>query len=164
MSTGAGSLWIHSTPSALCPHIEWAVGGVLDVPVHFDWDDQPVDRSQRTEYAWSGPAGSAALIASKLATWQRIRFEVTEHASAEHDGERFAFTPDLGLFRGTTGEFGDVMVHEDRLRAALAADAAGTESLQTALARLIGTPWDDELDVFRHAGEGAPVRWLHQVV
>ena len=25
-------------------------------------------------------------------------------------------------------------------------------------------PWDDELESFRHAGEGAPVRWLHQVV
>ncbi|HSO70805.1 MAG TPA: DUF3145 family protein, partial [Arachnia sp.] len=25
-------------------------------------------------------------------------------------------------------------------------------------------PWDEELDVFRHAGEDAPVRWLHQVV
>ena len=25
-------------------------------------------------------------------------------------------------------------------------------------------PWDDELEPFRYAGEGAPVRWLHQVV
>ena len=29
---------------------------------------------------------------------------------------------------------------------------------------LLGKPWDDELETFRHAGEGAPVRWLHQVV
>ena len=24
-----GVLYVHSSPSALCPHIEWAVGGVL---------------------------------------------------------------------------------------------------------------------------------------
>ena len=29
---------------------------------------------------------------------------------------------------------------------------------------LLGTAWDDELEVFRQAGEGADVRWLHQVV
>jgi hypothetical protein len=28
---------------------------------------------------------------------------------------------------------------------------------------LLGQPWDDELEPFRHAGDGAPVRWLHQV-
>ena len=26
-----------------------------------------------------------------------------------------------------------------------------------------GEAWDEELEPFRHAGEGAPVRWLHQV-
>ena len=28
--------------------------------------------------------------------------------------------------------------------------------------KLLGKPWDDELETFRHAGEGAPVRWLHR--
>ena len=32
------------------------------------------------------------------------------------------------------------------------------------LQRLLGAPWDDELEVFRHAGEGAPVRWLTDAV
>ncbi|HZV27785.1 MAG TPA: DUF3145 family protein, partial [Acidothermaceae bacterium] len=32
------------------------------------------------------------------------------------------------------------------------------------LRRLLGEPWDDELEPFRYAGDGAPVRWLHQVV
>jgi hypothetical protein len=27
----------------------------------------------------------------------------------------------------------------------------------------MGGPWDRELEPFRFAGEGAPVRWLHQV-
>ena len=35
-----GILYVHSAPSALCPHIEWAVGGVLGVPVSLDWTPQ----------------------------------------------------------------------------------------------------------------------------
>ena len=31
------------------------------------------------------------------------------------------------------------------------------------LAELLGEPWDAELEVFRYAGEDAPVRWLHRV-
>ncbi|HYI55456.1 MAG TPA: DUF3145 family protein, partial [Microlunatus sp.] len=27
MSTTRGVLYVHAAPSALCPHIEWAVGG-----------------------------------------------------------------------------------------------------------------------------------------
>lgn len=163
MTSGTGVIWIHSTPSALCPHIEWAVGGVLGVPVSFEWTPQPVDRSQRAEYLWKGPAGSAATIASALSRWGRVRFEITEDASGS-EGERYSYTPDLGVFRAATGEFGDIMVHEDRIRAAMAEDANGGEPLRVALDRLMGRPWDDELEVFRHAGDDAPVRWLHKVV
>ncbi|MGO9293967.1 MAG: DUF3145 family protein [Streptosporangiaceae bacterium] len=34
-------------------------------------------------------------------------------------------------------------------------------SLEAELRTLLGQPWDDELEPFRHAGAGAPVRWLH---
>ncbi len=27
----------------------------------------------------------------------------------------------------------------------------------------LGQAWDDELEPFRYAGDGAPVRWLHRV-
>ena len=37
-------------------------------------------------------------------------------------------------------------------------------TLELEVDKLLGKPWDDELETFRHAGEGAPVRWLHQVV
>jgi len=29
------------------------------------------------------------------------------------------------------------------------------------LCLLLGDPWDDELEPFRHAAAGGPVRWLH---
>ena len=34
-------------------------------------------------------------------------------------------------------------------------------SLEAELSLLLGQPWDDELESFRHAGAGAPVRWLN---
>jgi hypothetical protein len=36
--------------------------------------------------------------------------------------------------------------------------------MDQALDGLLGVAWDAELEPFRHAGDGAPVRWLHQVI
>ena len=49
-------------------------------------------------------------------------------------------------------------------RAAVVKAALGETTLLNEIDKLLGKPWDDELETFRHAGEGAPVRWLHQVV
>ena len=40
--------------------------------------------------------------------------------------------------------------------------SGGNDALER-VANLLGSPWDDELESFRHAGDGATVRWLHQV-
>src|SRR6478672_1883261 len=97
-TTTRGVLFVHSAPSALCPHIEWAVGGVVGAPIRVDWTPQPAERaSYRTEYSWTGPTGTAARIASALRGWQRIRFEVTEDATTGTEGERYAYTPALGV-------------------------------------------------------------------
>ena len=63
-----------------------------------------------------------------------------------------------------TGLHGDIMIPEDRLKAAVVKAALGETTLMLEIDKLLGKPWDDELETFRHAGEGAPVRWLHQVV
>ena len=45
---------------------------------------------------------------------------------------------------------------------ATAADGPDPASaLEEELSRLLGQPWDDELEPFRCAADGAPVRWLH---
>ena len=36
-----GVVYVHSTPKALCPHIVWAIEGVLGTRVSVDWTDQP---------------------------------------------------------------------------------------------------------------------------
>jgi hypothetical protein len=165
MSSTRGVLFIHSAPSALCPHIVWAVGGVFGAPVRVDWIPQPAERAcYRMEYSWEGPVGTGARLVSALRGWQRIRFEVTEEATAASEAERYAYTPTLGIFHAVTGLHGDIMVPEDRIKHALAAAALGGKDLVSALHELLGRPWDDELEPFRYAGDGAQVRWLHKVV
>ncbi len=190
-----GVLQVHSAPPALSPHIEWAVAGVLGVPVKLDWVDQPASPGMvRAELDWQGRPGASAAITSALAAWNRVRFEVTEEASPGCDAVRFSHTPSLGTFSAVTSANGDILVPEGRLRAAMtlaAASAPGSParprgiepefaggvdtlrdrhgprhpalggSLEAELALLLGQPWDDELEPFRHAAEGAPVRWLH---
>ena len=100
---------------------------------------------------------------SALRACQRVRFEVTEDATATDEGQRYAYTPELGVFHAMTGPHGDIQVSEHRLRTAMTTAAQGGISLQDALSELLGEPWDAELEVFRYAGEDAPVRWLHRV-
>ena len=160
-----GVVYVHSAPPALCPHVEWAVGGVLGVRVTLDWTPQPAaPGTVRAELSWQADAGTGARLASALRDWMHLRFEVTEEPSAGAEGERWSSTPTLGLFHATTGVHGDILVREDRLRAALA--RAGSDPATDVLAEmqaLLGKAWDDELEPFRYAGDGAPVRWLHRV-
>ena len=117
----------------------------------------------RAELTWQARPGTAGAIASALAGWNRLRFEVTEDSSTGCDGVRHCYTPDLGLFSAVTGANGDIMVSEDRLRSVmmLASRGAAGGSLEDELGRLLGTAWDNELEPFRRAADGAPVRWLN---
>jgi hypothetical protein len=157
-----GVLQVHSAPPALCPHIEWAVAGTVGTAVSMPWVSQPAaPGSLRAELTWKGRPGMAGAITSALAGWNRLRFEVTEEASPGCDAVRYSYTPNLGIFSSTASANGDVLVPEGRLRAALALGANGTSALETELERLLGTAWDNELEPFRRASDGAPVRWLN---
>ena len=139
------------------------IGGVLGVRVSLDWTAQPVAPGMfRAELSWQAAAGTAATLTSALRGWAHLRYEVTEEPSPGVDGERYSVSPGLGVFRATTSANGDVVVPEDRLRAALATTAG--PALSHELDRLLGSAWDDELEPYRTAGDGAPVTWLHQVV
>ena len=159
-----GVVFIHSTPTALCPHIVWALEGVLDTRVSLDWVPQPAaPGSMRTEFSWTGDAGTGAHIASAMRGWDGLRFEVVEEASRGSDGMRWTHTPELGIHQSRISANGDLVVNEDRIRAIVEAHAGDASGLADALDRALGSPWDEELEVYRHAGEGAPPTWLHKV-
>ncbi|MGI5121076.1 DUF3145 domain-containing protein [Marinactinospora thermotolerans] len=157
-----GVLYVHSAPAALCPHVEWAVAGVVGVPVKLDWEAQPAaPGSYRAELNWQGAPGTSGAIASALNGWQRLRFEITEEATPGCDGVRYSYTPTLGVFTAVISASGEVLVPEARLRNAMERAAVQQVDLAEELDRLTGRAWDDELEPFRYAGDGAPVRWLH---
>ncbi len=157
-----GVVFIHSTPVALCPHLGWALETVLGQPVKIAWTAQPLGRNLvRAELSWTGEPGTGALLASALRGCHGARFEVVEEPSPGHDGSRWSYTPTLGIHHAYVAANGDVVVNEDRLRCVLA--AGEPDRVRRELESALGTAWDGELDPFRHAGENAPVRWLHRV-
>ncbi|MGH3320909.1 MAG: DUF3145 domain-containing protein [Streptosporangiaceae bacterium] len=160
-----GVLYVHSAPSALCPHVEWAVAGVVGVRADMSWASQPAAPGMlRAELSWEGRAGTASSIASALRGWRLLRYEVTEEPSPGCDGVRFSATPTLGVYSAIISANGDVLLSENRVREAMRTAVAEGTTLEEELDLLLGRPWDDELESFRWAGDGAPVRWLHAAV
>jgi Protein of unknown function (DUF3145) len=163
-TTTRGVLYVHSAPRALCPHIEWAAGGVLGVRLSMDWIPQPAAPGMfRAELSWQAEQGTGARLTSSLRGWAHLRYEVTEEPSSGVDGARWSHTPELGIFHAVTDVHGNVVVPENRVRAAMEVGLLDPERLVTELDLALGRAWDDELEPFRHAGDGAPVRWLHRV-
>ncbi len=157
-------VFIHSAPSALRPHVEWAVGRALGRAVNFEWREQPVLRgAHRTEYYWEGARGTGAALASALRGWEHLRYEVTEDAGLGTDGGRWMHTPDLGIFFAQTDTVGNVVIPEDRIRSAMESAGSDAFELHRELRLALGQAWDDELESFRHASEDSPVVWLHKV-
>jgi len=162
MSTG-GTIYVHSSPAAICPHVEWAIAGALQLRVDLQWTAQPAAPGQlRAECDWTGDPGTGAALVAALRAWPMLRFEVTEEPSPGVDGERFCSVPGLGLWRARTSANGDIVVGEDHLRT-LAANVRGPDGFAHQLDQLLGAAWDHALEPFRRAGDGAPVTLLHRV-
>ena len=163
-ATARGVLYVHSSPRALCPHVEWAAGRALGEAINFDWTDQPVLKgAQRAEYYWEGDRGTGAALASALRGWEHLRYEVTEDAGLGTDGGRWLHTPDLGIFFAQTDTAGNIVVPEGRVRYAIELAGANAMELHRELRLALGQAWDDELEPFRHASDLNSVVWLHKV-
>ncbi|MCI6574139.1 MAG: DUF3145 domain-containing protein [Actinomycetaceae bacterium] len=159
-----GVIFIHSVTPAVQPHVEWAASSVLGYQLHFDWARQPaVPSMNRGEAQWTGDVGTGAVLASALGGWEHLRFEITEECTAISEGGRWSCTPSLGIFYAQTDRLGNVVVPENRIRAALEQSKGDPEQLRHLMDVALGQAWDDELEVFRYAGAGAPVRLLHRV-
>lgn len=160
----SGVVFIHSTPSALCPHIAWALESVLGQTVSLEWARQSRGpKLLRTEMCWDGEAGTGGRMTSALRGWDNLRYEVTEEPSPGSDGSRWSHTPSLGIHHAWTSASGDAVVNEDRLRTAMSVSKGNPAVLAQELDRLLGRAWDEELEPFRYAGAGATMRRLHMV-
>lgn len=157
-----GVIYVHSSPAALCPHVEWSLAAILDARANLRWTAQPAaDGTLRATCDWAGPVGTGSRLAAALQAWPLLYFEVTENPSEGVDGERFSHVPGLGLWHGVTSACGDVVVGELRLRALLAQGAA---DFAAAVEHALGTAWDEVLESYRSGGGGAEVTWLRRDV
>lgn len=157
-----GVVYIHASPAAVCPHVEWAMSSTLDSRPNLKWTPQPAMPGQlRAVTNWRGPVGTGGLLANALRSWSVLRFEVTEDPSTGVDGQRFCHTPQLGLWGGAMSANGDVMVGEMRLRMLM---AAGADTLAAELDTVLGTAWDESLEPYRNGGDGADTSWLSRGV
>jgi len=163
VSRAQGVIFVHSAPAAICPHVEWAISGVLGGRVSLSWTAQPASPGQlRAEVGWRGEPGAAGRIAAALKAWPMLRFEITEDASSGNDGERVCYVPGRALWRAAISANGDVIIGEGQIRY-LMDRATSLDGLRHALSTAIGSEVDAELEAYRRAGEGTPVTWLHQV-
>ncbi|MFY9331931.1 MAG: DUF3145 family protein [Candidatus Nanopelagicales bacterium] len=159
-----GVLFCHAVPRPIVPHAVWAVRDILGPDTRLDFAPAPVARGcERAVLSWSNRPGTAARLVSALRVMPGIVFEVTEEPAVDREGERYSYTPTLGLHRATIGVHGDVFVHEDRLRSAVAAAAEHGVDLAEGISHLLGQPWDIELEPYRVATSDTPVRVLHHV-
>jgi hypothetical protein len=142
-----GFLTIHSTPSALRHHIEWAIQAVLGTWVKPLWTAQLlIPGSYRMQLEFRDRQGAAAELASSLRSWHYLNFEIIENT--DNGGELFRCTPELGIHRAVVDQTGAVILTENQLSAALK-NSLDEESIREAIADLLGSSWEAELDRFR---------------
>jgi hypothetical protein len=142
-----GFLTIHSSPSALRHHIDWAIQAVLGTWVKPTWSPQPLlPGSYRTQIEFRDREGAAAELASSLHSWHYLNFEVIENT--DNGGELFRCTPELGIHRSLVDQTGAVILTENQIGNALK-NAFDEESIREAIAALLGSSWELELDRFR---------------
>ena len=142
-----GVLTIHSAPSALRDHIDWALADLLGSTVRCDWTPQMLKAGTfKCTLTWRDRQGIAAAVASALRSWHYIYFEV--HEDTNDGGELFRFTPELGIHRAVTDLTGAVLIGQNQINAVLT-ESFDEESIRAGLALIIGNEWESELERFR---------------
>ncbi|MEI7541099.1 MAG: DUF3145 family protein [Actinomycetes bacterium] len=155
-----GFLTIHSSPSALRRHIDWALQNILGNEVQVIWQPQAMMvGTYKMHIEWRGQQGAAAEIASTLRSWHYLNFET--HESNDNGGELFRFTPELGIHRVLTDLSGGVLLNEFQINNVVQ-NSFDDDAIRDGLALAMGTAWDEALEKFRGAGMQEVAR-LHAI-
>ena len=152
-----GVLFVHSSPRALCPHVEWAAGARARRR-----RELRLGRAARAPRHSCAPsstgrasAGSGAKLASALRGWEQLRFEVSEDPSP-------APTVPDGCTRPISASSSPrptppATRSSPRIASAMRWRSPGHDALELhrELRLALGQAWDDELEPFRHASDFA---------
>ena len=161
---------IHAVPRSLLSRLDWAVSSVLGAEAvfgaqpNFSW----LPLAGHTLHSLEGPnsrepmysatlefkttpkkaSQTASQMASEIARWQSIWFEVSVPHTAVDLGQRYAFTPLLGMFHAQLDAAGNQVFGENQIAAAM---QDNTGELRAKLNLMLGLPWDAQLEPLRKA-------------
>ena len=156
-----GLILIHDAPPFLLKQIGWSISHDLGYEATLIWNPQPLlDQHYRSEFIWQGTPKTGANLASILAGWRSVSFEVTQNPTAEFLGSRWLHTPTLGIKHRNLDEVGNYLVGEDEIRAALARAGSNSLELHREMQNLLAAPWEEALEPLRLAGADSSVTWL----
>ena len=70
-----GVVYVHASPAAVCPHVEWALSSTLQARANLKWTPQPAMPGQlRAVTNWVGPVGTGAQLANALRLYTQERY------------------------------------------------------------------------------------------
>lgn len=172
---------IHAVPQALLSRVERALSDVLRRDLKIAWLPLPghllQSLGQRAAPMFSGQlelspnsdsnanmasnivSNIVSDIASELASLRTIWFEVSSMPFESELGQRYCFTPVLGLFHSQIDKAGNQVFGENQLIALLGLSrpnpklkaAQSANALQEKLSDLLGLQWDAQLEPLRAA-------------
>jgi Protein of unknown function (DUF3145) len=91
-----------------------------------------------------------AELASELSGLRLLWFEASVPTTAHSLGERYCYTPTLGLFHSQLDQAGNQLFGENQILAAIKlASTLESGDLRSKLTDLLGVPWDAELEPLR---------------
>lgn len=156
-----GFLYIYSAPRSFCLPTNWALSEIFKCEVQLDWNNQElIPNYFSSEFNWVGPTGLCARIVSNLSRWGKLRLEAIQEPCNNMPGERFAVTPELGIFRAEMNSTCETILTESKIKAGIERSKQEKESVESELFFMLGKPWDDDLEPFRRSFNGTSVRWI----
>jgi hypothetical protein len=162
-SSESGLVLVHAAPKSLLLRITASIKGVLGDGSEVNWMPLPgyalkpfsVANSPLEELFSCSASFKASDIqlpdlASELSGFRSLWFETSVPATSESLGERFCFTPVLGLFHSQLDQAGNQVFGENQIMAVMRrADPLEPTDLESRLNSLLGVQWDDELEQLR---------------
>lgn len=152
MSHSARSyLLLHAVPAAQARQVSWTISRTLGLEPRLIWHKQNVIADYvSANFSWDELPAVTANLASALAGWGGIWFELMHEATISTDAELWLHTPTLGLRHRSTDSSGNIVVNEFELAASLERSAGDAHRLALEMQNLLAQPWTEELERFRY--------------
>jgi hypothetical protein len=156
-----GFLMVHAAAGVDLLRLESSIEELVRVSNDYEWGSvaslqlvttNAMNRREplfRASLEFEADLDSTALLASRLAAFQTIWFEVALTFSSKGLGQRYCYTPTLGMFHSQLDEAGNQVFNENQIRLAL--QSPTKSEMHSHLTKMLGTQWDAQLDQLRQA-------------